>query len=614
MVVIMFLIICSALFSASEVAFFSLSPAGIEDLKNEKSQSSQRIISILEKPKRLLATILIMNNMVNVAIVILSTTVIEGMVDFSHSPDWLEFLVQVIGVTFVLLLLGEVIPKIFASQNSQRVAAMMSAPLLFFRKICWPLSSLLIKSSSVIDSRIKKRSSSITVDELGHALEITMADDSATQEEKKILQGIVKFGNTSVKQIMTPRMDMIAFDYDTRFYDLIAKIIDSGFSRVPIYEETPDHIKGVLYIKDLLPYLDEKDNFKWQDLIREAFFVPENKKIDDLLKEFKDSQVHLAVVVDEYGGILGIVTLEDVIEEIVGEITDEFDDEDITYTRIDSQNFVFEGKTALIDIYRILDIEGTEFEEAKGEADTLAGFVLEQSGKMPHLNQVILFRNYKFTIEAVDKRRIKQVKITIEDNEIENNGKGNKSLFFSLLATLFLLASCSEEAPVPKPKGYLRVDLPEKQYTHFSGDCPYEFDYPVYSQVVNKGFDSAEYCYKNIEFPGLRGTLHLTYKQLNNNVARYIEECHELAYQHSVKASAIERKEFINDSTEVYGLLYNIKGNAASPIQFYVTDSTDHFIRGAFYFMARPNYDSIQPVLNYVREDVLVFIETLEWK
>lgn len=289
----------------------------------------------------------------------------------------------------------------------------MSNPILVLRKLLWPISQLLIKSSSVIDRRIKKKSSSMTVDELGHALEITLSDEESHNGEKKILEGIVKFGNTDVKQIMKPRMDVVAIDSSTRFYALISHIIDAGFSRVPVYEGTLDKIKGVLYIKDLLPYLDKDDHFNWHSLIREAFFVPENKKIDDLLKEFKDSKIHLAVVVDEYGGTQGIVTLEDVIEEIVGDITDEFDDESISYTRIDESNFVFEGKTSLIDIYKVINIDGEEFENAKGESDTLAGFLLEQIGKMPVKGDIIKFQNYTFLVEAADKRRISQVKLTI---------------------------------------------------------------------------------------------------------------------------------------------------------------------------------------------------------
>jgi gliding motility-associated protein GldE len=421
LVVIGILLVCSGLISASEVAFFSIPPKSLDELRNNRTTASQRILHILEKPKRLLATILIANNMVNVAIVILSTTVIEGLMDFQGDPEWLEFLVQVIGVTFMILLIGEVMPKIYANKNSIQVAGFMSSPILVLRRIFWPISELLIRSSSIIDKRIVKKSSSMTVDELGHAFEITMSDEHASDGEKKILEGIVKFGNTEVKQIMKPRMDVIAFSMNTGFFELIAKIIESGFSRVPVYEGTLDTVKGVLYIKDLIPHLDKPDNFTWQSLIRKPFYVPENKKIDDLLKEFKEEKIHLAVVVDEYGGTQGIVTLEDVIEEIVGDITDEFDDEDISYTKINEYQFVFEGKTSLIDIYRVLNIDGKEFDAAKGEADTLAGFILEQSGKMPSQGDVLQFGKYEFTIEASDKRRIKQVKLSIQKEEENEN-------------------------------------------------------------------------------------------------------------------------------------------------------------------------------------------------
>ncbi|MBX7094682.1 MAG: gliding motility-associated protein GldE [Flavobacteriales bacterium] len=403
----------SGLISASEVGFFSLPAKDLEDIRNSKSATDQRILSILEKPKRLLATILIANNMVNVAIVILSSSVVDGTMNFEGDPSWLPFLVQVVGVTFVLLLIGEVIPKIYANKNSRLVAGFMSNPILVLRKMLWPISQMLIKSSSVIDKRIKKKSSSMTVDELGHALEITLSDEESHNGEKKILEGIVKFGNTDVKQIMKPRMDVVAVDISLKFTTLISRIIESGFSRIPVYESNFDQVKGVLYIKDLIPHLNERDDFNWQSLIRDAFFVPENKKIDDLLKEFKDAKIHLAIVVDEYGGTQGIVTLEDVIEEIVGDITDEFDDEGITYTKIDDSNFVFEGKTSLIDVYKVLDIEGNEFEDAKGESDTLAGFLLEQSGKMMQQGDKIRFGRYIFTIEAADKRRITQIKMSI---------------------------------------------------------------------------------------------------------------------------------------------------------------------------------------------------------
>lgn len=412
LIITILLLILSGLFSASEVAFFSLTPTDLEEIKSGREPANQRIISILEKPKRLLATILIANNIVNVAIVILSTTLINGLFSFEGDPKWLEFTIQVVAVTFVILLFGEVVPKIYANRYSKKVAAAMSGFILFMRKILWPMSQLLVSSSSLIDKRIKKRSNGMTVDELGHAFELTLKDEQTSTEERKILEGIVKFGNTDVKQIMQPRMDVIAFDVTTPYSKLIQLIIDSGFSRVPVYEGSLDKVVGLLYIKDLIPHLDESDTFNWQQLIREPFYVPENKKIDDLLKEFKDTKIHLAIVVDEYGAVQGIVTLEDVIEEIVGDITDEFDDVDISYTKIDDNNYVFEGKTKLLDLYKVLEIDGNVFDEAKGEAETLAGFLLEQSGKMPDKNDKLQFDSFIFTIEAVDKRRIKQVKIT----------------------------------------------------------------------------------------------------------------------------------------------------------------------------------------------------------
>lgn len=413
MVIIGILLICSAVISASEVAYFSLTAKDLETIRESEDPVHRRIAGILEKPQQLLATILVANNMVNVAIVILSTTALSDMVDFEHSPAWLEFIIEVIGVTAMILIIGEVVPKIYANKFSLRVAGVMSKPLLVLKQVLWPISQMLITSSNFINKRVKKKSSTMTVDELGHALEITLGEGEATQGEKKILEGIVRFGNTDARQIMKPRMDVIAVSIDLNFYGLIALIIDSGFSRIPVYEGTLDTIKGVLYIKDLIPHLNASDDFKWQSLIRDAFFVPENKKIDDLLKEFKDAKIHLAIVVDEYGGTQGIVTLEDVIEEIVGEITDEFDDEKISYSRIDERNLVFEGKTSLIDIYKVIGIEGEEFEKAKGESDTLAGFLLEQSGRMLQAGEKVQFGEYTFTIEAADKRRIKQIKMTL---------------------------------------------------------------------------------------------------------------------------------------------------------------------------------------------------------
>lgn len=411
-VITLILLIFSALFSASEVAYFSLTPTDLDEIKNNQTSTNKRIVSILEKPKRLLATILVANNIVNVGIVILSTSVLNGILTFENDPFWIKFIIQVIAVTFLILLFGEIAPKIYANRHSKKVAGAMSVFILAIRKILWPFTQFLVSSSNFIDKKIRKKNNGMTVDELGHAYELTLKHEQTSTEERKILQGIVKFGNTDVKQIMKPRMDVIAFDVKTNYFELISQIIDSGFSRVPVYEDNLDKILGILYIKDLIPFLDEKEGFDWRKLLRDAFYVPENKKIDDLLKEFKDTKIHLAIVVDEYGAVQGIVTLEDVLEEIVGDITDEFDDEEIPYTKIDENNFVFEGKTKLIDFYKVLSIDGQAFEAEKGESETLAGFLLERSGNIPSKNDKIKFNNFLFTIEAVDKKRIKQVKIT----------------------------------------------------------------------------------------------------------------------------------------------------------------------------------------------------------
>ncbi len=405
------LLVCSALISASENAFFSLTNKELDQINKNPSLSGKMILHLLEKPKRLLATVLIANNLVNVGIVVISSVISHDVLKYFNSP-FLEFLVQVILVTFLILLLGEVIPKVYASSHPLKTAMIMAYPIYVIRAIFRPMSEILVYSTSIIDKRFKQKGHAISVDELSHALDLT-ANEQTTESEQKILKGIVKFGNTDVKQIMTPRVSVQAFENNLQFTVLIKQIIESGFSRVPVYKETLDTISGVLYIKDLLAHIDKGEDFQWQDLLRPAFFVPENKKIDDLLKEFQETKIHLAVVIDEYGGTSGIVTLEDILEEIVGDISDEFDDEDMVYSKLDENNYVFEGKTPLNDIYRILKIDGEQFEQAKGDFDTLAGFILELSGKIPSRGSEIKFNNFVFKIEGVDKRRIKSIKVTI---------------------------------------------------------------------------------------------------------------------------------------------------------------------------------------------------------
>ncbi|MBL4657287.1 MAG: gliding motility-associated protein GldE [Flavobacteriales bacterium] len=415
------LLFFSALISGAEVAFFSIDPILKDELKADDSRKSTMILDQLNKPKRLLATILIANNFINVAIVIISTYINVKLFAFVENPV-LSFAIQVVAVTFLILLFGEVIPKVYATQNPIKLAGITVFPIFFLGKFFRPLSYVLVTSTSFITSKVKQKQHNISVDELSDALELA-GDD--TLEEEQILKGIVKFGSTDVKQIMKPRIDVIALAMTTEYNEVIATILECGYSRLPVFEESMDKVKGILYIKDLLPGLElnsdnepevkftaNKDG-SWQSLLRTPFFVPENKKIDDLLKEFQEKKIHLAIVVDEYGGTSGIVTLEDIIEEIVGEISDEYDDDELAYSKLDDNTFVFDGKTALNDLYRALDIEGTSFEDAKGESDSLAGFIIELEGKIPLKNEKITFENYRFTIEAADLRRVKRVKVTI---------------------------------------------------------------------------------------------------------------------------------------------------------------------------------------------------------
>ncbi len=409
-IIIGFLILFSALISGSEVAFFSLNPNSWK--KNNLSSSKKLIYKLLKEPNNLLATILVANNFFNVAIIILSTYITAELFNFSNSPI-IEFTIQVVVVTFILLLLGEVIPKVFANQKSLLFASLMSRPVYILSKIFYPINKILVSSSTIIEKKFKNKGYKISIDELSTALEIA-GDNDTNEDEKRILKSIVQFGNIDVKQIMKSRIDIISIEESFSFNKIKSIIISSGYSRIPVYKDNFDNVTGVLYIKDLLPHL-KKDKFNWKKLIRTPFFVPESKMIDDLLKEFQIKKIHLAIVVDEYGGTSGIVTLEDIIEEIVGEINDEFDDDGKVYSKLDDKNYVFEGKTPLTDIIKVLNIEADFFNEIKGDSDTLAGLILEINGKIPIKNDVIKFKNYKFTIESSDKKRVKRIKLSIDD-------------------------------------------------------------------------------------------------------------------------------------------------------------------------------------------------------
>jgi gliding motility-associated protein GldE len=413
------LLICSALVSGTEVAFFSLSQTELDEL-NEETKGKSIVVKLLENPKKLLGTILITNNFINILIVLIFASLEEfmfGGLNFSIelgfttiSAKVVKVFIQVGLVTFLILLFGEVLPKVYASRKSLLFANFMAKPIYFLNTILTPLSLPLTGLTNSIESRLRNKNNDFSVEKLSQALELT-SEDSTTKDEQKILEGIVTFGNTETVQIMKPRTDVCAISDETSYEEVLKIILDNGYSRNPVYHENIDNIVGVLYAKDLLAHLNKK-TFNWQNLLREPFFVPENKKLDDLLKEFQDKKNHLAIVVDEYGGTSGIVTLEDVIEEIVGDINDEFDNDDLTYSKIDENNFVFEGKVTIRDLCRVLDEDEAVFEDDKGESETLAGFILEVSGKFPRRAEKINFKNYVFTIEALDRKRIKQVKVT----------------------------------------------------------------------------------------------------------------------------------------------------------------------------------------------------------
>jgi len=420
-IAIILLLICSAMVSGAEVAFFSLGPGQLHQLRLNESKADRTVLHLLEMPKRLLATLLISNNFFNVAIIIISTYVTDSLLDFSTVSYWLAFLVQVVIVTSLILLFGEVMPKVYATSQNVKFARFMANPILLALRFFYPLSSLLVSSTNLIDKKISRKAYNVSISELSDAIELTSGEDTP-EEEKKILQGIVKFGDIEVKEIMRSRVDVTAVELETSFKELLKLIIEAGYSRIPVYEDSFDEIRGILYIKDLLPHLDKKDDFDWKDLLRDAFFIPENKKINDLLQEFQEKKIHMAIVVDEFGGTSGIVTLEDIIEEIVGEISDEHDEpvKDFEYSRLDEFNYIFEGKTSLNDFYKILNLDDTLFDDVRGDADSLAGLLLELIQKMPEKEEKINYGQFTFTVKAVDKRRIKRVMVTLSGSEKDN--------------------------------------------------------------------------------------------------------------------------------------------------------------------------------------------------
>ena len=412
LVILIVLLFFSALISGTEVAFFSLTST---DLNTEEGKPLPKKLALVEKllakPKKLLATILVANNLINIAIVLLFASLAPAFFE-GITTEWLRFTIEVGAITFLILLFGEILPKIYASRNKISFSSFMAYPIHVLNILFAPLNNPMRAATIFIEERFAKQKSNISVDQLSQALELTNEDET-TKEEQKILYGIVTFGNTDTKNVMRPRMDIFALNEEAEFKEIMSEIIAQGFSRIPVYKDSIDTITGILYTKDLLPFFDQ-DSFDWVSLKREAYFVPENKKLDDLLNEFKNRKMHLAIVVDEYGGTSGLISLEDIIEEIVGEISDEYDDDDLVFSKLDDTTFVFEGKTPLKDFYKAIKLEDPQhFEDNKGEAETLAGFLLEISRGFPKKNEIITFHNYTFTIEAFDNKRIKQIKLSI---------------------------------------------------------------------------------------------------------------------------------------------------------------------------------------------------------
>ena len=402
------LLLCSGLASASEIAFFSLSPKDMEEVEECRRGSDARILSLKAQSDRLLATILILNNLVNVAIIMLLNFFFMDWLHFGPGSEWLEFLLLTVLLTFLLLLCGEIMPKIYSAQHTL-LFARFAAPILYVvQKIFYPISSMLMLSKAFTDRLVSNETESLTVDDLEKAMELTNKTDIA--EESQMLQGIIRFGGEMAREIMTPRVDIVDLDMDTSFQDVIKCVVENNYSRIPVYKGSADNIQGVLYIKDLLPHL-QKTTFRWQSLIRPPYFVPETKMIDDLLRDFQQNKVHIAIVVDEFGGTSGIVTMEDIIEEIVGEIDDEYDDDEKTYQRMNQNTYVFQAKTLLTDFYRIMGLDDDFFDEIEGDADTLAGLLLELKGEFPAMRERLAYRNFTFEVMEMDERRIVSIKV-----------------------------------------------------------------------------------------------------------------------------------------------------------------------------------------------------------
>lgn len=600
--------------SAAEIAFFSLNANKLGEV--DDSSGKAKLMNLLAHPKSLLASILIISNMLNIAVIIVSDDLMRN-IEFGEMPNWARFLIQIVAVTFVIILFGEVIPKVYARRFQLRLSLFFSHPMVIIVKLLKPFTWPLTQFSSLIDKRVKQ-TPAFSVENLSDAIELA-SDEETDADDHKILKGIAHFGSLDVTVIMTPRNDVVMVDNEMLFDELLQTILENGYSRMPVFKDKADSIEGIIFIKDILPHIHSDKNFAWQTLIRKPFYVPDNKKIDDLLKEFQSMKMHMAIVVDEFGGFEGLVTLEDIIEEIVGEINDEYDEEEVDYYKMNDHNFIFPGKTSLHDLLRIIDFDLNFFGEFENEIESIAGIILELSGRIPARNEIVSYKNLSFRILNADNRRINRVKVSIMPENTETEAS---SIFGGILPPLaivlfistFLFSCGSGVDLMPRPKGYCEIVLPKKEYQMYDSLCPFTFEYPVYAKIKPFTRDLSKTCWFDITFPTYAATLHMSYENVTGNFVKFSEDQHELAYKHIAKANNIEEMFVEAPEDKVWGIVYNIEGDAASPYQFHVTDSQTHFLRGSLYFDFKANTDSVGPVLNFLKKDVMHLVETVKWK
>jgi gliding motility-associated lipoprotein GldD len=607
------LLLISGLISASEVAFFGMSPKTMEALETTHPKTFAKVNNLLAHPNRLLATILISNNFTNILIVLLSSMASSSLPFLAAWPSWLQFAFQALGVTSIILIFGEIFPKILATHRGKGVLVLMATPLSVVGLITRPLGSLLLLSGRLITGNATKGGQTLSNEELSAVIDMAEGVE-ISDEERKIWKGIVEFGKITASETMKPRTDIVGIETKKSYQQVLALILQSGYSRIPVYSESLDQVSGILYVKDLIPYLSEQAGFNWNQLARKPFFVPENKPIDDLLKEFQLKKMHMAIVVDEYGGCSGLITLEDIIEEIVGEINDEFDDEEIVYSKLDEHTFVFEAKTTLIQMCRIVDLPFEALGPAGEEADTIAGLLLHLHQKLPAKGVKINTPKIEYCVESADQRRIKRVKVYIKHAEKEKTG--GLALFWAFLMG-FSLMSCDAVVPQPKPKGYPRIELPSNASKALNYPGPFEFEIAQVA-VVRPAPERPEFpggLWLNIDYPDFRSTIYLTYLPVTNNLPELLDAANQQVYQgHVTMSEGIEERALVDSERKVFGRVFQLLGPVATPVQFYLTDSARHFLRGSLYFNYAANYDSIAPILTYLNQDIDRMMSSLVWK